>query len=82
MVVDVVENVARQAPEVPVLVPAQQPMINEHWTQQVREAVNGASNRVSQNMVVVLSGLSETMRDAGLNNTRAFGKLEAFTFTV
>lgn len=51
-------------------------MINAHWTEQLRVAVNAANERTTQNMIIVLGALSETMRDAGLNNTRAFGKEE------
>jgi hypothetical protein len=76
--ISTVEEHARQAePAAPVApaVPGLPVMGNEHWTMQVRDAVNGASDRLSQNMVVVLSSLAETMRNAGLNNTRAFASL-------
>lgn len=61
---------ATASPTIPPTLPPSQ-----HWTEQMRVAVHGATERMSQNMVVVLSALSETMRDAGYNNTRAFGKM-------
>ncbi|CAL8138292.1 unnamed protein product [Orchesella dallaii] len=67
----VLEDNARQAEGGPL--PTLPPM--EHWTDQVRVAVNGANERLSQNMVTVLGSLAETSRQAGLNGTRAFATL-------
>jgi len=67
------DNARQAAPSPPEAIPTLIPM--EHWTEQVRVAVAGASSRLSQNMVVVLGGLAETSREAGLNGTRAFAHL-------
>ncbi len=73
------ENARQGVPAVPAVpvapgAAAGTPTINAHWTEQLRVAVNAANERTTQNMIIVLGALSETMRDAGLNNTRAFGK--------
>jgi len=67
------EDNARQAAGAPPAVPSLPPQ--EHWTDQVRIAANGATERLSQNMVTVLGSLAETSRQAGYNYTRAFATL-------
>lgn len=83
-VVQPAENARQGVPApapIPPYAPANPGMLPDqaHWTEQMRVAVNGANERMTQNMVVVLSSLSVTMRDAGLNNTRA---LAAFTRAI
>ncbi|ODN01224.1 hypothetical protein Ocin01_05452 [Orchesella cincta] len=63
------DNARQEVPAVPTLPPM------EHWSDQVRVAAAGATERFSQNMVTVLGSLAETSRQAGLNNTRAFATM-------